>query len=404
MLKKFIFSIFLMAISFFGNPLRAMEDPNRDKNLEQNIQKEDSQENELSKTTADSLKDVIVRKVGLEALCALSPEVFPEELREYGINFLINEHCAPLEKFKENKEYNVFSKVTEENLNNYKELLYELCENQFEGIDLVLTGFSKCWPWPSIFVQRTLYEICEFLKILIRKHNDLAIILSDSEIVCRDKVLSYILSTKNVELFKLLLNKGLLPRLDYKVNINDNYVCSFFKRLIICKSSYFFETVLQKEKDKDYDWKKLFDQEEVFIYGGVALLPNVMIIAADSGEQNIFKVLLALAREKGLLDINARDSLEEAYDRTILIGAVIACNVELVKLLLENGADINIKSKNGKNALDYAKERLDVINIVLRDNSLNDERQFFEGLRFSACEIIRLLIEYGAVPNLALDE
>jgi len=406
MLNKFIFSIFLMIGSFFVNPLRAMEDPNRNRNLEQDIQKQDSKKNGLSKTIAGSLKDIIVKMVGLEVICALPQGVLPEELREHGIKFLINEHCAPLEVFKEKKEYSLwlytFIKITEEDLQNYKKLLYELCENQFEGIDLLLTGFSKCWFWPPIFVNRTLNEICEFLKILIR-HNDLEITLSDVEIVCRDKLFGYILETKNIELFKLLLNKGLLPRLDYKIKINGGFVCSFFKRLIYCKSSYFFENVVQKEKDKDYDWKKLFDQEEAFIFGGVELMPNIMIIAAGSCEQNIFKNLLALAREKGLLDINIKE--EGPYGWTMLMIAVNDYNVELVKLLLENGADINMKCNNGKTALGYAKDCLDGMNINLAQANLhNNNRQSYEKARLSASKIVDILIEYGAVPDLVPQE
>jgi len=400
MLNKSTFSI-LMAVLFFVNSLRAMEDPNRDKNLEQGIQKQDSKENESSKTTACSLKDIIVRKLGLEVLSKVDPTAFPEELREYGIQFLINEHCATLEKFKGNKEY-AFSEVTEENLNNYKELLYELCENQVEGLDLILTGFGKCWF--DAICYRTLYDICEFLKILTKQKNDLD--LSTHELFYRDKILDYILATKNVELFKLLLNKRLLPRLDYKINRNNCYVCSFFRNLIHRKSSCFFENVMQQEKNKDYDWKKLFDQEEGFVLGHVQLMPNIMIDAADWFERNIFKALLALTHEKGLLDIiNVREMRENGYGLTMLIKAIMGYKVELVELLLNSGADINIKSNSGKTALDYAQERLNEINIKLDKKYLsNDKRQFLECSRLSVCKIIRLLIDYGAVPNLAVDE
>jgi len=410
MLNKSTFSI-LMAVLFFVNSLRAMEDPNRDKNLEQGIQKQDSKENESSKTTACSLKDIIVRKLGLEVLSKIDPTAFPEELREYGIKFLINEHCATLEKFKENGHaYG----ITEKDLNNYKQVLCELCEKQIEGIDLALAEFGKCWHaedgkcWPVIFSYMSLFDVVEFLKILAKQNNNLDTALSDYELICRDEVLNYILNTKNVELFKLLLNKGLLPRLDYKININNynynvnNYVCSFFKRLVRCKFSYFFETVMQKEKDKDYDWKQLFDQEEDYRMGDTPRIRNAMINAVRCFDQNIFKAILELAREKGLLDINAQD---HCSGWTILISAVNDYNFELVKLLLENGADISIKSYNGKTALDHAKKCLDETNIQLERADLgNDNCVCWEGMKLSACEIITVLSEYGAAPDLVLDQ
>jgi len=401
MINKSTFSI-LMAVLFFVNSSRAMEDPSQDRGSEQVAQEQDSKESKSSKTTTCSLKDIIVKRVGLKALCILSPKIFPEELREYGIQFLINEHCAPLEKFKENKEY-AYLKVTEENLNNYKKLLYGLCENQVEVGCLALAEFGKCWP--DIFRYMALYDICEFLKILTKQSNGFDITLSDNELLFRDKVLHYILNNKNVELFKLLLNKGLLPRLDYKINISNNDVCRFLRRLISSGSSYFFETILQKEKNKDYNWKELFDQEEGRIMGGMALMPNVMLTAADFFEKNIFKAILALAKEKESLDINVRDPRKGADGYTILMVAVYFFNVELVELVLENGADINIKSNSGRTALDYAKAYLDQINLELdRVNLVNGEVKLFEERRLSLCEIIRILIEYGAVPNLAVNE
>jgi len=401
MINKSIFSI-LMAVSFFVNSLRAMENPSRDRNLEQSIQKKDSKENESSKTTACSLKDIIVKRVGLKALCILSPKIFPEELREYGIKFLINEHCVPLEKFKE-KEYAYV--LTEEDLNNYKQVLYELCEKQIEGIDVAMAEFGKCWPG---FCYMSLYDIGEFLRILTKQSNGLDI-LSAHELIYRDKGLDYILSTKNVELFKLLLNKGLLPRLDYKVNINDNYVCSFFKRLIICKSSYFFETILQKEKDKDYDWKQLLDQEEGCISGDIVQILNAIELAKNCFKLDIFKAILNLAQQKGLLDINVQKVYEDG--QTLLMYATQKGKVELVKFLLENGADINIKSNNGKTVLDYAKDTLAEIEAMLGRKIFTDIHEWCENRKQQIMKCISLLeqakAEQGAstliVPDLVPD-
>ena len=42
--------------------------------------------------------------------------------------------------------------------------------------------------------------------------------------------------------------------------------------------------------------------------------------------------------------------------RTVLIGASIVGRAEVVKYLIEKGADVNLKDNDGKTALDYAKD------------------------------------------------
>lgn len=59
-----------------------------------------------------------------------------------------------------------------------------------------------------------------------------------------------------------------------------------------------------------------------------------------------------------LIENGANVNAKDLYDgMTSLIGAAARQNVELVKLLLEKGADKSIRDAEGKNALDYAKER-----------------------------------------------
>lgn len=54
--------------------------------------------------------------------------------------------------------------------------------------------------------------------------------------------------------------------------------------------------------------------------------------------------------KSGKADINSKDK----YCETALMIASCKGNLEIVKLLVDNGADINIKNNNGKTALDLA--------------------------------------------------
>ena len=59
---------------------------------------------------------------------------------------------------------------------------------------------------------------------------------------------------------------------------------------------------------------------------------------------------------KMLLDSGADINLTDEQNMTPLHYAVISGGKEAVSLLLENGADTSIKTKEGKTALDIAKE------------------------------------------------
>ena len=61
-----------------------------------------------------------------------------------------------------------------------------------------------------------------------------------------------------------------------------------------------------------------------------------------------------IALESGLFDVNMENN--DGYGRTALMYAVCREDYNTVKLLLDNGADVNMKSDYGNTALDYAKE------------------------------------------------
>ena len=71
-----------------------------------------------------------------------------------------------------------------------------------------------------------------------------------------------------------------------------------------------------------------------------------------------------IALESGLFDVNMENN--DGYGRTALMYAVCREDYNTVKLLLDNGADVNMKNNDGDTALDYAKEyeRTEIIELL----------------------------------------
>lgn len=65
---------------------------------------------------------------------------------------------------------------------------------------------------------------------------------------------------------------------------------------------------------------------------------------------NLFDVMAMLG--SGRVDVNAK---EPVYGRTALMVASDWGHFEIVKYLVENGANVNLKDKDGKTALDFAE-------------------------------------------------
>lgn len=106
-------------------------------------------------------------------------------------------------------------------------------------------------------------------------------------------------------------------------------------------------------------------------------------------------------------DLNPKDRREK---RTPLILAVIDKKLEIVKLLIKNGADVNIQDKLGWSALHYAAQdySLDIAKFLLENGALvnnqdeNGNTPLFKAV-FNSKErgqMIHLLLEFGANKNL----
>ena len=106
------------------------------------------------------------------------------------------------------------------------------------------------------------------------------------------------------------------------------------------------------------------------------------------------------------IDINTVDS----GGRTLLMEAIIRKNHELAKLLIENGADVNIQDNNDWSALHFAAQEYDLIStelLVQNGANVNSQNDYGNSIISTAVfnsrgqgEVIELLINEGADVNL----
>lgn len=97
-----------------------------------------------------------------------------------------------------------------------------------------------------------------------------------------------------------------------------------------------------KKKNKNYDWEELFNIRTD--YG------EKLLHFATGTAKNIFEVILKLMKEK---DLSLNNRINE-NNNTILMEASCHGNYEIVKLLLDHGANKSLLNSEGKTALDLA--------------------------------------------------
>jgi len=388
MLNKSIFS-FLIAILLSNNPLRAMEDPSIGIMHPENLQVDES----AKEVTIDPLKLIAARKVDAlilnDVISGLSLDNLPEELREYCM-ITINEDCASLKRVND---------ITEKSLEDFKKLVCELYKKQGKAVCII----SSILPIPSgkgfTICFFKLEEINTLLGILIRCSALENILLTEQELDCRNKIIIHALRTNKIELGQLLISNNLLPRLDDRIKTH-NMTCSFLKHLVYLSrySIDLFNIILNEEKNKNYNWKELFDQEAISKQGQEKLSDNIVQMAASESYND---AILKLVKEKELLEeyINIRDS---KLFNTPLMNAARNSNVEAVKFLIENGAHMNTKFCDGKTALHYAQKEFKTYERFLNEKPSSISLkycEYWEEKKQRASECVKLLEEAMAKSN-----
>lgn len=112
-----------------------------------------------------------------------------------------------------------------------------------------------------------------------------------------------------------------------------------------------------------------------------------------------------LKKAKECLEYGANPNGDKKYDINPLMIATTQGNLEIAKLLIDKGADVNAKDKNGNNALVYCSNygyakgiaKLFIDNgIEINNRNRDGETALEKATGSSNCEIAKFLIENGA--------
>ena len=240
---------------------------------------------------------------------------------------------------------------------------------------------------------------------------------ADVNAIDKNGYTALILATDNVELTKLLLEHGA----DVNVSNKNDYTALYLS--IIRKNTEITKLLLEHGADVNAIDKNGH---------------TVLILATDNENVELTKLLLEhgadvntlinietqLLIDKGL-DINASDKV----NFTILMFAIGKENIEMVKLLIENGADVNAllnidtknliekglavntSTKDGLTTLMFAimeKKNIEIIKLLLEhevDVNVfvnNGETALMLAIYNENIKLTKLLLEYGADINISV--
>ncbi|XP_077283109.1 uncharacterized protein LOC143909083 [Arctopsyche grandis] len=85
--------------------------------------------------------------------------------------------------------------------------------------------------------------------------------------------------------------------------------------------------------------------------------------------------------------------------------AILGEDIEMLNLLLDNGADIQLKNKKGKTSLHFAFYNVEILKILLEQGfdpnepDKNGDTPFIDAVCFRTAEIVKLMLDYKADPH-----
>jgi len=368
MLKKHLsFILLISAFLSFDKQLNAMHEPEIKTEQAKYVCKQNLCSNTLKCLAAAKCLEVFKAK-GID-INDLSYNILPEELKGYcqtcSIIPSLHKHIASLEQFKQHQSNN----ITEDNLNNYDKLLHELLNKiDISNINLeeILSKISENFQGPSLYAHITLADINALLKLLIQSITIGDQPLSEKELICMNKIWSFICRNDCIDLLKLLVKNrknNLLPQLNNIIDNNGEYSTNtnFFMFLVSMKIDInLFKYIINQEKHKNYSWKQLFKMHD---YENKSILHY----AYNPG---ILEIILELMKEKGL-EIIKFINKRKTDGKTPLMIAAQYHEPETVKLLINHGASIELKSNLGQTALDYSNSTLNYFVMIEKDKKMD---------------------------------
>jgi len=251
-------------------------------------------------------------------------------------------------------------KLTEENLNRCSELLYELLcigVNIKPILFILYDYFHKSIQW----IYSDYYNIDEnnlvtlevfniLLEMLVKRNAfgcDIVLekFASNEEVKCLIKLVYYIfLGEYNDKVYKLLACNNLSPSLDCTISNKYNNNLSFLELLSFPQiPAEIVNFVIDNESKKNYDLTNLFRSK------GYGILKCCLVPFGI--DINKVKIFLKLMDKEIKMILNMKDD----DGKTLLMHAVLRCDNEVVKLFLDQGADVTPVDNFGFTALDLAQ-------------------------------------------------
>jgi len=115
-------------------------------------------------------------------------------------------------------------------------------------------------------------------------------------------------------------------------------------------------------------------------------------------DYDTFKSLMRATSYKGKLPkdvVNHKDSVGD----TFLHEACFFENLDIVKILIENGADVNVENDDGDAPMCSTKQNLEIIELLIENGAKMWDGQLQHALICKDWEIAETLIKHGADVN-----